>query len=1111
MERIGPYKIVAEIGRGGMGVVYRAVDPHIGRQVAVKVIRFGGPTDAQEREQLRARLFREAHAAGVLKHPGIVTIYYVGEERGVAFIAMEHVNGPTLEKLLGGGVPLSKERIRQILREAAGALDYAHKNGIVHRDIKPANIMLEENETVKICDFGIAKGFAGMSAITEAGMVMGTPQYMPPEQIQGKAVDARADQYALAVTAFQALTGRLPFEADSVETLFYKIVSAPPEAADKLNPTLSPAVDAALGRALAKQPGDRYASCAEFVEELLKACDTRTDWRPVVRRAGAGTAATVSAGASPRPALFAPLEEMEERTPAERRRQTFRVALAAGAAVILGVATLMYQLHTRHEEPGPVKVRRSVAVLGFKNLAGRPEAAWLSTALSEMFNTELGAGEELRVISGESVARTRIDLSLPDGESFARDTLARIRKNLGSDVVVVGSYVALGKESGGKMRLDVRVQDAVGGETLRAISESGTEQELFALVSKAGAALRRELGVGPLPASEASSVQGSLPVNAGAAQLYSEGLTKLRLFDALAARDLLTAAVAAEPRYAPAYSALADAWSMLGYAEKAQEQAKRAFELSVDSPRAQRLLIEGRYRELTHEWQKAVQVYRTLFDFFPDNLDYGLRLAGAQIAASQVEDARKTLAALRRLPAPARDDPRIDLAEGSAAEAAGDHKLQYAAAARAADKARAQGARLLLARALDDQAWALLGLGELKQASVAAQQSRELYAAAGDTFGASRALGDGATVLLTQGDIAGATRAFEESLQIARRTGNRRGEAVWQHQLGNCLYRQGQLAEAKKLYERAAAIWTEIGDKRYSAATITSIANVLQDQGDLNGAAKMFRQAASLSQEIGDKQAEGNASNNLGNVLAAQGELAEAERAFRRAIGLHNETGDKSGAGYAMSGLADIFRKRGEPAKARQQLTEALNLRRAMGEQAAVAESLTALADLAVEEDRPSEGQGPLKEAFEIVRQQELGEDELDARVTSARVLLALGKRADAEKEIGLAKQLAAKSQNRAARLDVSIVAARVQAASGQPGDLAAAARALNGVLMEAAKGGFAGYAFEARLFLGEIEMKSGRAAAGRGRLEALEKDAAGKGYVWIARKAAAARGGARL
>lgn len=306
MERIGPYEIVGEVGRGGMGVVYRAVDAHIGREVAVKTIRFADLADPDEQEQLRGRLFREARAAGILKHPGIVTIYYVGEEQGVAFIAMEFVNGPSLEKLLLADTPLDKERIRQILRETAAALDYAHKKGVIHRDVKPANIMLEDNEVVKICDFGIAKGFSGFSAMTQTGTVIGTPHYMPPEQIQGKGVDARADQYALAVIAFQMLTGRRPFQADSIQTLFYRIMMDSPEKADEVNPTLPAAVSEVFERALAKEAGNRYATCGGFVAELLAACDTLPDWSPLSRKGLTSSGSTPSRSARPAPPSVAP-------------------------------------------------------------------------------------------------------------------------------------------------------------------------------------------------------------------------------------------------------------------------------------------------------------------------------------------------------------------------------------------------------------------------------------------------------------------------------------------------------------------------------------------------------------------------------------------------------------------------------------------------------------------------------------------------------------------------------------------------------------------------------------------------------------------------------------
>jgi serine/threonine-protein kinase len=197
VENVGRYRIVGELGRGAMGVVYQAQDPAIGRMIAVKTIRLNELTDDNERDRMRERLFREAQSAGILSHPGIVTIYDIAEENGMAYIFMELVNGPPLEKMLKAEQPPDKETLLSIFRQTALALDYAHKKGIVHRDIKPSNIMVHEDGTAKITDFGVAKIVS--QQLTQAGTIMGTPSYMSPEQVQGGTISGRTDQFSLAV------------------------------------------------------------------------------------------------------------------------------------------------------------------------------------------------------------------------------------------------------------------------------------------------------------------------------------------------------------------------------------------------------------------------------------------------------------------------------------------------------------------------------------------------------------------------------------------------------------------------------------------------------------------------------------------------------------------------------------------------------------------------------------------------------------------------------------------------------------------------------------------------------------------------------------------------
>jgi len=281
MDRIGRYKIVREMGRGAMGVVYHAIDPNIGRPVAIKTIQLGGGRKPEEQERLRERLFREARSAGMLSHPGIVTVYDVAQEGDLAYIAMEFVDGPTLDQLLSEQ-QLSPEMMFNVLGQTAVALDYAHQKGIVHRDIKPANIMIAADNTVKIADFGIAK-ITAAEQFTMTGSIVGTPHYMSPEQVQGQSVDGRSDQFSLAVIAYEMLTGEKPYTGEHLTTVVYKIVAEEPTPLHRLNPSLSSGIEAVVRKAMAKKPDARYDTCQEFAQALEKACLAAKSWKTMPR------------------------------------------------------------------------------------------------------------------------------------------------------------------------------------------------------------------------------------------------------------------------------------------------------------------------------------------------------------------------------------------------------------------------------------------------------------------------------------------------------------------------------------------------------------------------------------------------------------------------------------------------------------------------------------------------------------------------------------------------------------------------------------------------------------------------------------------------------------
>jgi serine/threonine-protein kinase len=265
--KFGRYVVSHELGRGGMGIVYEATDPQIGRRLAIKIINFQSFTTSEESTALRDRLFREARSAGALSHPGIVVIYDVGEDNQMAYIAMELVDGPSLHQILASGQKLDPTYALDILRQAAAALDHAHQCGIVHRDIKPANIMLHQKSQVKIADFGIAK-ITFEPKYTMTGASMGTPDYMSPEQIEAQPTDGRSDQFSLAVVAYELLTGVTPFHGGSFAAILHRIVAGPRPSASAANPALPAGVDEVLRRAMAQLPAERYSTCAEFVRAL---------------------------------------------------------------------------------------------------------------------------------------------------------------------------------------------------------------------------------------------------------------------------------------------------------------------------------------------------------------------------------------------------------------------------------------------------------------------------------------------------------------------------------------------------------------------------------------------------------------------------------------------------------------------------------------------------------------------------------------------------------------------------------------------------------------------------------------------------------------------------
>ena len=800
--------------------------------------------------------------------------------------------------------------------------------------------------------------------------------------------------------------------------------------------------------------------------------------------------------------------------PRVQRESPRRPLWAAGTLVLVVLAALAFLLYRPREgvspEPGrtpgasvsPAKpARRSIAVLGFRNLSGRRKDQWLSTAFAEMLNTELAAGNQLRLISGEDVARARHETPLPDVASLSKTSLQQLQTQLGSDLVVLGSYTTLREGGGERLRFDLRLQDANSGETLAAESVTGTQDQLFQLVTKVGAELRQDLGVAGLSTTESAQVGARVASNTEATRLYAEGLDKLRSFDALGARDLLEKAVAADPRNALFHSSLAQSWSKLGYDLNAQAEARKAFELSSHASRADQLLVEGYYRELTRNFPAAIEIYRTLWNFFPDDLQYGLLLAAVQTKAGMGKDALDSVARMRRLGAPEDQDPRIDLAEAEAAESVSDFKRTVQASSAAAGKAERQGSRLLLAEALHQQGYAYQRQGRPADAIAAYQKAHSLWAAAGNNYGVATALHMIALAEYYRGNFDASQRAFEDALAVFRRIGAQEGIASCSHNYAMLLHDQGKLEEARKYLETALRIQRGQNNGRGVAADLDDLGNVLLGMGELAAAADLKREAVVQFHGLGNGMGEAIARGNLGDVLLAQGKLDAANQEFEKALALKQKIGFKQGLIACWMDLASVLLARDQTNEARKMVLRALALSQQLGNEFASALSRLQLAQISLEQGKAAEAETLARSAAAVFDKHKVSDSGAMAYAALSRALLQQGKAKEAETASSRASKLSQEGGDLAGRFEALLAAAAVDARTGQTAE---AERQLQAVYFEARRRGYTGYELQARLRLGELAVQAGH-SAGHTQLLAVQREAEAEGFLLMARQAGSA------
>ncbi|MGB7280761.1 MAG: tetratricopeptide repeat protein [Candidatus Acidiferrum sp.] len=789
--------------------------------------------------------------------------------------------------------------------------------------------------------------------------------------------------------------------------------------------------------------------------------------------------------------------------PAPRAQGWTWLSLPAAAILLFGIAMVAARMGVfRHSASGAasasLKPRPSIAVLGFKNLSRKSDDEWMSTAMAEMLGAELASGQQIRVIPSENIARMKLDLSLAPTDTYGQETLGKIHNHLGTDMVASGSYLALPAGSTTKLRIVLQVQDTRTGETIAAITEDGTESDLPQLISAGGDNLRHTFGIGSLSASGTHEVRASFPANSEAERLYAEGLAKLQSFDSLAARELFEKAIAADPGHALSHSALADTWSRLGYDLNAQAEAKKALDLSSNLSREDKLSIEGRFRELTHDNGGAVEVYRTLHNFSPDNLDYGLRFARAQYLANHANDALDTVAALRKLPAPMGSDPRIDLAEFHAAERLGDMKRSQKAAAAGIARAQTLGSGLLLASSLTAESWAWSNLGDLNKAIDDESQARNLYAAAGDTYEAAIATHGIGMFQKNKGDLIESRKSLETALAEFRRSGAQWDIASCSNHLGELFQEMGDLDQARSYLEQALQIARSQNDKRAAAAQLDNLSNVELSAGRLSTARRMKEESLRDFREIGDKRAESITLVNLGEVLYQQGELTSAKETYSQAIVIDRAVSHKTSLAYSLVGLAEVQTAQDQLGDALASTQESMTLREQTKEEVHSAEGDVQLAIIAVEQGKLVDAESFARKAVAIFEQHRSPSSTSIADSVLARSLVAQGKLVDARAAADRAASLAQQGGDLMIRMTAGFAEAEVDTRSGKT---AQAQRNLKSLQSQAKRDGYVAFELEARLLLAQAEIASGESVAARARLDKLQSEARNKGFLLIARK----------
>jgi tetratricopeptide (TPR) repeat protein/predicted Ser/Thr protein kinase len=936
----GRYLIVETLGEGGMGAVYKAKDLELDRLVALKVIR----PELARNPAIIDRFKQELLLSQRVTHRNVIRIYDLGEGDGVKFITMEYIEGQDLRSVVRERKKLPPAEAVGILEQVCLALDAAHSVGVIHRDLKPQNVMIDQTGRVLVMDFGLARTLEG-DGMTQSGALVGTMEYMSPEQALGKTLDQRSDLFSAGLIFYELLTGQMPFHAESALASLIRRTQERAIPISDVDASIPPNLTAIVSKCLERDLNLRYQSANELLADLE--C-----WQ------GKIAAAT--------------LQFRHVRRWAPSAWPWIGLGLAV---LILATAGIRYRgllFPTKPAQPAVARPEVSLAILPFRNGSGDAALDWLGPSLADMLSTDVGQSARLRTVSPTSLHQIFSDLHISSTTVLDPATLRRVADFSNADRVVWGQYAKFGDQ----IRIDATLQDIKNDRTVPLKIDVPSEKEIPGAVDRLAESIREKLA---LPEDVLNELRSSSfqPSSQSVAALrdYNQGIELQRDGKNLEAQKHFEEATKEDASFALAFSRLAQAYSSLGYDNEAEQSAKKAVTLSQNLPEAEKYLISAIELQVVKNYSAAIKAYENLAKVSPDNSDVKSALASLYQDSGDLAKARdyyqQILSSNPKDVAATLNLGRIETKSGNAQGSFDFLNRAYSLAVQVGNEEQK-------ATSLHLTAVAYRMLSKPQEVLRSEQEAIAIWRQVGQKRGLAFSLNETARAQASLGKYKEALHNFQEALQIRREIGDKRGLGDTLIDLGNFYDDRGNRDQALKMYKDSLQLQRDLGNESMQAICLNNIGSVYSDKGQYEDALTYFQQALQLREKSKVPQDIVDAVHNLGFTSAEMGQYEQAISYYLRALDLRRTMNDPQGAAIESYSLGVLFDYQGRFGAAINSTQEALKtLRDAKDKTPWMARVLDGFANALILAGRGDEAKSSLDESLNLSR--ELKNDEVVA------------------------------------------------------------------------------------------------------------------------------------